>query len=88
MNLLIFGLGYTAAHYAAHYAQAFDAVIATRRAPQGEGSGSVKLLPFDSGADQVDPRLLAALFNSVVYGHVLTAAQGEAVLAGLLPMQR
>ena len=35
-----------------------------------------------------DPRLLAALFNAVVYGHVLTAAQGEAVLAGLHPMQR
>ena len=61
MNLLILGLGYTAAHFAAHHAGAFDAVTATRRAPQGQSSGSVKLLPCDSSADQVDPRLLAAL---------------------------
>jgi len=61
VNLLIFGLGYTAAYYAAHHAGAFDVVTATRRAPQGQGSGPIKLLPFDSAADQVDPRLLAAL---------------------------
>jgi nucleoside-diphosphate-sugar epimerase len=61
VNLLIFGLGYTAAHYAAHHAGAFDAVTATRRAPQGQASGPIELLRFDSAADQVDPRLIAAL---------------------------
>jgi nucleoside-diphosphate-sugar epimerase len=86
MNLLIFGLGYTAAHYAAHYAQAFDAVIATRRAPQGEGSGSVRLLPFDSGADQVDPRLLAALSEAdALLVSAGPDAQGDPALRRLAP---
>lgn len=30
-----------------------------------------------------DPTTLAAMFNAVVYGHVLTAAQSDAVLAGV-----
>jgi iron complex transport system substrate-binding protein len=37
-----------------------------------------------SGAD---PGTLAALFNAVVYGHVLTPAQYDAVLAGFQPLQ-
>jgi iron complex transport system substrate-binding protein len=34
-----------------------------------------------------DPGTLAALFNAVVYGHVLTPAQHDAVLAGFRPLQ-
>ena len=84
MNLLIFGLGYTAAHYAAYHAQAFDAVTATRRAPQGQGSGAVKLLPFDSAADQVDPRLLAALSEAdALLVSAGPDAQGDPVLRRL-----
>jgi hypothetical protein len=30
-----------------------------------------------------DPRTLAALFNAVVYGHVLTEPQLDAVIAGV-----
>jgi nucleoside-diphosphate-sugar epimerase len=81
VNLLIFGLGYTAAHYAAHHAQAFDAVTATRRAP---GSGPVKLLPFDSAADQIDPLLLAALSQAdALLVSAGPDAQGDPVLQRL-----
>jgi len=34
-----------------------------------------------------DPGTLAALFNAVVYGHVLAPAQHDAVLAGFRPLQ-
>ncbi len=34
-----------------------------------------------------DPRALAGLFNAVVYGHVLTAPQLDALLAGVHPVQ-
>lgn len=61
MNLLIFGLGFTAEHYAAHHAAAFSNVTATRRAPLAESFGPVRLLPFDSAAEETDPRLRAAL---------------------------
>ena len=84
MNLLIFGLGYTAAHYAAHHAGAFDVVTATRRAPQGQGSGSIKLLPFDSAAGQLDPRLLAALSEAdALLVSAGPDAQGDPVLRRL-----
>jgi iron complex transport system substrate-binding protein len=35
-----------------------------------------------------DPGTLAALFNAVVYGHVLTPAQHDAVLAGFRPVSQ
>ena len=34
-----------------------------------------------------DPRALAGLFNAVVYGHVLTAPQLDALLASVHPVQ-
>ncbi len=61
MKLVIFGLGYTASHYAVHHSGAFADVIGTRRAPQAERLDRIKLLPFDGSAEDVDPRLLAAL---------------------------
>src|SRR5262249_19284220 len=34
-----------------------------------------------------DPRTLAPLFNAVIYGHVLTASQVDAVIAGAHSLQ-
>jgi nucleoside-diphosphate-sugar epimerase len=64
VNLLIFGLGYTASFYAAEAAGAFARVTATKRAPQVETAGRLTLLPFDGAAEAVDPRLLAALHEA------------------------
>ncbi len=61
MNLLIFGLGYTASFYAFHHAGAFAQVTATKRAPKCRQMGRVTLLPFDSAEEEIDPGLLAAL---------------------------
>jgi nucleoside-diphosphate-sugar epimerase len=61
VNLLIFGLGYTASFYAAEAAQAFDHIAATKRAPQVETTGRLELLPFDGASETIDPRLLRAL---------------------------
>lgn len=61
MKLVILGLGYTAAHYAVYHSRAFTEVTGTKRAPQGESIGRIKLLPFDGAAEQVDPRLLKVL---------------------------
>jgi nucleoside-diphosphate-sugar epimerase len=64
LNLLIFGLGYTASFYAAEAAGAFAAIAATKRAPEIETEGRFRLLPFDGAADTVDPRLRAALHEA------------------------
>ncbi len=61
MKLVILGLGFTAAHYAAHHSRAFAEVTATKRAPSTDHFGRVRLLPFDGAADQADARLRAAL---------------------------
>ncbi len=61
MKLLIFGLGYTAGFYAAEGAKIFERIAATKRAPEVEGAGRLRLLPFDGAAETSDPRLLAAL---------------------------
>jgi nucleoside-diphosphate-sugar epimerase len=61
VNLVVFGLGYTASHYAERFSDSFARVTATKRAPQAALSGRISLLPFDSAAEDVDPRLLAAL---------------------------
>ncbi len=61
MNLMIFGLGYTAGFYAAEAGGAFARVTATKRAPEIEMAGRLQLLPFDGASEKVDPRLLTAL---------------------------
>jgi nucleoside-diphosphate-sugar epimerase len=61
VNLLVFGLGYTAGFYAAHAVAHFDQVTGTKRAPQGEAIGRVTILRFDGEAEAVDSRLRAAL---------------------------
>jgi nucleoside-diphosphate-sugar epimerase len=84
VNLLIFGLGFTAAHYAAHYAAAFSAVTATRRAPQARSFGAVSLLPFDSALDETDPRLRTALAEAdALLVSAGPDAQGDPVLRRL-----
>lgn len=64
MNLLIFGLGYTASYYAAEASGAFAQVTATKRAPEVETSGRFQLLPFDGASERVDPRVLRALIEA------------------------
>jgi nucleoside-diphosphate-sugar epimerase len=84
VNLLIFGLGFTAAHYAAHHAAAFSTVTATRRAPQEGAVGSVRLLPFDSAAEEIDPRLRAAVAEAdMLLVSAGPDAQGDPVLRRL-----
>lgn len=61
VNLLVFGLGYTAGIYAAHAVAHFDHVTGTKRAPQGDAIGRVTILPFDGAEEAVDSRLRAAL---------------------------
>jgi hypothetical protein len=61
VNLLVFGLGYTAGFYTAQAVAHFDHVTGTRRAPQGEAVGRVSILPFDGAAEAVDARLCNAL---------------------------
>jgi nucleoside-diphosphate-sugar epimerase len=61
VNLLIFGLGYTTSFYAAESGKAFDRVTATRRAPEVLTEGRLRLLPYDSASEKIDPRVLEAL---------------------------
>lgn len=61
MNILVFGLGYSAGFYAAQAVSAFDKVTATKRAPVAPEVGGVQILPFDGASEQVDERLRAAL---------------------------
>jgi nucleoside-diphosphate-sugar epimerase len=61
VKLVILGLGYTAGYYAAGYTNEFASVHGTMRAPTAESAGEVKLLPFDSAVETVDPQLIAAL---------------------------
>lgn len=61
MNLLIFGLGYSAGHYVAAHADGFDSIVATRRAPESADFGRAKLVGFDSAAPRVEPALARAL---------------------------
>jgi nucleoside-diphosphate-sugar epimerase len=61
VKLAIFGLGYTATYYALNRAQAFAEVAGTRRQPKSETLGRVTLLPFDGAAENVDPRVAAAI---------------------------
>ncbi len=64
LNLLVFGLGYTASHYAENHSGAFARVTGTKRAPQAETRGRIKLLPFDGALEKIDPRLDAALLDA------------------------
>jgi nucleoside-diphosphate-sugar epimerase len=64
VKLVIFGLGYTASFYGLHHAKAFAEVIGTKRAPKPETLGRVKLLPFDGAAENVDPRVAAAIMEA------------------------
>ena len=84
VKLVIFGLGFTAAYYAAHGAGAFADVTATKRAPQGESLGRIKLLPFDGAAESCDPRLLAAIAEAdALLVSAGPDAQGDPVLRRL-----
>ncbi len=64
MKLVIFGLGYTASYYGLHHAKYFAEVTGTRRAPKAETFGRVELLPFDGAAENVDPRVAAAVMEA------------------------
>ncbi|WP_298353061.1 SDR family oxidoreductase [Rhodoblastus sp.] len=61
MKLVIFGLGYTASFYGLYHARMFTEVTGTKRAPKSETLGRVRLLPFDGAAENVDPRVAAAV---------------------------
>jgi len=84
VKLLVFGLGYTAGFYAAHAAGAFDEVVGTRRLPQGEMVGAVRILPFNSAAEQVDERLLGTLNAAdALLASAAPDARGDPVLGRL-----
>ncbi len=61
MKLVIFGVGYTASFYGLYHAITFTEVTGTKRAPKTETLGRVRLLPFDGAAENVDPRVAAAV---------------------------
>jgi len=61
VNLVIFGLGYSASFYAAEAARTFERITATKRAPDVASAGRLHLLPFDGGVEKIDPRLRAAV---------------------------
>jgi len=61
VKLVILGLGYTAGFYAAGFTNEFTSVHGSVRTPKAESVGRVRLLPFDSTDETVDPRLIAAL---------------------------
>lgn len=61
VNLLIFGLGYSASFYAAEAAATFERITATKRAPEVASAGRLTLLPFDGAQERIDPRLRAAV---------------------------
>ena len=64
MKLVIFGLGYTASFYGLYHARTFTEVTGTKRAPKSETLGRVRLLPFDGAAENVDPRVAAAVADA------------------------
>ncbi|MGO8740230.1 SDR family oxidoreductase [Rhodoblastus sp.] len=64
MKLVIFGLGYSASFYGLDRARTFAEVIGTKRAPKTETLGRIKLLPFDGAAENVDPRVTAAVADA------------------------
>ncbi len=64
MKLVIFGLGYTASFYGLDHARTFAEVIGTKRVPKTETLGRIKLLPFDGAAENVDPRVAAAIMEA------------------------
>jgi nucleoside-diphosphate-sugar epimerase len=64
VNLLIFGLGYTASFYAAEAAKNFTQITATKRKPEVLSEGRLRLLPFDGASATVDPRVLESLENA------------------------
>jgi nucleoside-diphosphate-sugar epimerase len=82
VNLLVFGLGFTAGFYASHAVAHFDTVTGTRRSPQA--MAGVTVLPFDGGSDRVDERLRAALLGAdVLLVSAGPDAQGDPVLRRL-----
>ncbi|MBB4198654.1 NAD(P)-dependent oxidoreductase [Rhodoblastus sphagnicola] len=84
MNLLIFGLGYSAGFYAAEAAQVFQQVTATKRAPKATAEGRCRLLPFDGDADAIDPRLIEALDAAdALLVSAAPTAEGDPVLRRL-----
>ncbi len=64
MKLVIFGLGYAASFYGLHHARSFAEVTGTKRAPEAETLGRVRLLPFDGAAENVDRRVTAAVMEA------------------------
>ncbi len=84
---MIFGLGYTAAFYAAEAMKrpgAFTQITATKRAPEILAEGRFRLLPFDGASEKTDPRLLAALAEAdAVLVSAAPDAQGDPVLRRL-----
>jgi len=84
VNLLIFGLGYTASFYAAEASQAFEQVTATKRAPEVLAEGRFRLLPFDGASDKIDPRLIDAFGDAdAVLVSAAPDAAGDPVLRRL-----
>ena len=74
MSLVIFGLGYTASHFAARFGAQFDGVIGTVREIAGKAAPSgATLLPFDGTAVHAD--VLAALEKAT---HVLVSIPPQA----------
>lgn len=57
MKLLVFGLGYSASHFARRHAQSFDAIVGTTR--QGGKTADVETLAFDGEA--AAPAIAAAV---------------------------
>lgn len=64
MRLTIFGLGYSAGFYAQSRAQKFEAVVATKRAPDAAMQGPIALWAFDGAQQNMDEGLIAALAAS------------------------
>ena len=84
VDLLIFGLGYTASFYAAEAAQVFEQVTATKRAPEVLAEGRFRLLPFDGASEKIDPRVIDALGDAdAVLVSAAPDAMGDPVLRRL-----
>jgi nucleoside-diphosphate-sugar epimerase len=89
VNLLVFGLGYTAGRFALRHADAFDRITGTVRSPERAGlPGDVEVLRFDSaGSDPAVEQRLAdsdALLVSVQPGEKadpVLGRFGEAIAA-------
>jgi nucleoside-diphosphate-sugar epimerase len=84
VKLLIFGFGYTASFYAAESAAAFTRITATRRAPDAESNGRLRLLPFDGASETVESRVRGALATAdALLVSAGPNAQGDPVLRRL-----